>query len=384
MRQLFSKTETNNYKLFFPFAIPGLLLGLGLWIFNPDTAYNQIWHPWLMTYAFLFPIILGFIWTGIPRFIAAEFPSAYWKITYFILISLSYFFYFNNDIRNYKLIILFSYSGLMVWYIAAFFKRKTSPIFILVFLFYALLAASLGNLLIFLYEIRYVSHNVYLVGLNLYRFIFFLFLIGSVGSRLIPVMGKKKPPEKGAFYIWSLKIAYQPLFWIIIGAGFVFILATPVYISPVLLSFSRFLVLLFFLKEVWFLFRPTENKTFTFMLVQFTLVLVTISPFIHFIPGVSAISADHFLYLSMHYTLVLIVVTRVILSHGGYGLEKESKSNYFALAYSIMIIVIFIRTFTDIFLHPEYSFKLIAILLLAGTLVWLLEIVRSVVASFKK
>ncbi|MDH5657309.1 MAG: NnrS family protein [Spirochaetia bacterium] len=378
IKEPLSHEETNNYKLIFPFALPGFLLGTGIWLFDLDYSFQRMWHPYLLIHSMLFPIVLGFLWTGIPRFIASVYPSQRLKITYVILLLLNLASFSFQSIFLYKLFMFISYAGLLFWFFGFIRKRKVSPPAVLSFLFAALFAGFLGTGIIFLSEFMHIPQILKDFGFNQHRYVFFILLITAVGSRMIPVIEQKQITGKERLSISSLKISRHPYFWYINSLIIYTLLSIPVQIHTPAVSIIRVLVFLFIAKEIWYLFNPGKNRDMAagfLILIQFILI---ISPLIHLISGISMISSFHFFFIGVLFLTVMIISARVVLSHGGYGLRKEKKSLYFSAAYGIVICAMLLRTFSEYFFQWADIYRISIYLLLASTALWLLEIFHSV------
>jgi len=376
--ELLLSKETNNYKLFFPFALPALFTGIGMWFFDTDYNFTRTWHPLLLIHSMLFPVVLGFFWTGIPRFIAIEFPSLTTKIIYIFLLSAALFAFLIESIVSYKLIMFVSYAGIFFWYLKAVMKRKVSPPVVLSFLFFALLSGFIGTGIIFISEIHTIPSIILSYGLNLHRYVFFIMLITSVGSRMIPVMELKKPPGKDSYSIWSSSASKKPLIWWFISGVVFLILSVPVTADLITTAILRFLVLIFIAKEIFLFFRPSNNKNLATNFLYFIQIFLILSPFIVFIKGMTYASSSHFFFISMLFLFVMIVSARVVLSHGGHGLGKEIKSRLFAIAYLLITAGIFMRTFSyyidDLF--PVY--RITSAVIILAVCLWLVELFHSI------
>lgn len=379
IRKLFSKTEQDNYKLFFPLAVPGFFSGIGLWVVSENYTFSQIWHPLIMLHLFLFPVILGFLWTGIPRFLASEFPGGVWKFTYLLLVGLSYAAFAMNDPQLFRFSVFVSYAGLFIWLIQLIRKSKAAPVLIIPFLFYSLLSALLGSAILFasgMYELSYLWIKT---ANELYRFLFFSFLIGAVGSRLIPVLSLSQPPAKGSFTVWSIKSSGKSIFWWIAG-GFIFasVLVASAIGEEFLVSVKLF-VLIFFAKEIWLLFEPYKNKIMTVWYLRIAVYAVVISPLFYLIPKIFPPAAAHFQFLSMFVMLIFIVSARVILGHGGHDVEeKERYSVPLAVSYFLILIVLVVRPFTVYLPDRIFTHSMLALTLMASAILFLLEMFRAV------
>ena len=375
---LFSSHETNNYKLFFPMALPGFLCGIGIWSIDRDYTFSRTWHPFLVTHSMLFPIILGFLWTGIPRFIATEFPSNRLKTLYFILLTASLAAFAAQSLLLYKLIMFISYVGLFFWFFRAYSLRKVTPPIVISFLFFALTAGTIGTGIIFISEITSLPTIVQLTGKNLHRYVFFVMLITSVGSRMIPVMELKSPPGKKSLSVWALPISKNNYFWWIISGLIFLFLAIPPEVNINMVSFMRILILLFIVKEIWHFFQPGGNKIMITKFLYIVQILFLISPGIVFFKNVFFTSASHFFSLSILFLFVLMVSARVILAHGGHGLSREKHSYLFFIAYCSIIAGIFLRTFADYLIEYMPVFRITSIVLILSVGVWIIEILRAI------
>ena len=379
LKKLFAQNHEDNYKLFFPFAVPGFFTGMGFWIWGVDYGNSRFWHPFVMMHLFVFPVLLGFLWTGIPRFVASRFPSTNTRILYIILLLSAWLAYVFGNVVAFKVILFVSHLGLLLWYFALMKHSKIQPVLIPAFLFYGFLAGTLGSGIILLSELAVLPELMILAGNELYRFVMFLFLVGAVGSKMLPVMAKTPPYSKGAFSIWSLRLAFDNRFWWGIG-GIIFISCMfPVVLNRELFVLIRFAALLFLAREVWMLFRMPANRTMTVWFLKLAIFGIVISPFIHLAAGMRSSHASHAFFISMYLLLVMVVSSRVIFGHGGHDVDKKEKtSRLLFFAYMLVVIILILRPLSGYIIAQLLWYKIIAMIAIAGAILFLAEIGRTV------
>ena len=377
LAKFFSSEETNNYKLIFPLAIPGFIAGIGLWFIPEQRAFITRWHPWLMSLSFLFPIVLGFLWTGIPRFCAARFPSPIWKIFYILGIVLAFIAFLLDSLQVFLGIYFVLFLGLLLWYLELQRTKKASPFVVLAFLLFAFLSGTLGIGLRFASFFLDLPAAAIAGGRALFPDAFFLLLITAVGSRFFGVMGGKTPPAPGSFGIWSWSASRKPLFWYALGALSFLLLAIPPFLAPVWVRVVHFLLFLLLAREIWFLFRPGRARGLSAFFLTASLSLALVSPLARAFLPIREAGGAHVLYIPLLFVLVLIVAARVILAHGGYNLEKEQNSPLFFGAYSLAFLSLPVRLAADYYNNAPALLHASLGLLFFAFLFWLTEIARS-------
>lgn len=307
----------DPYRLFFPVGVFMGVLGVSLWLmfearwigFYPRQAHGN-----LMYFGMLWPFVVGFLMTAVPRMTSTWGPS-YWELAGAMLLA---FCQLVLNLRNLEWVsvILFGVQAflLLMFIVRRFLVSRKIPFPGFMFLPLAFLQAELGVLL---YAFGLASREV---ALLLAGEAFLMNLILGLGSRLIPMISRipaARPPSEaqpGESWIRPAITA------VLLNLGYGLEVLGFVFVGQILrllaIASACFLLLgLHRRPQVWSVSGVGFKIALGFVLVGQLLILFS-----------GGLAAQHLIYIGGFGLITLLVSTRVVLAHGGVDLSYEIGS----------------------------------------------------------
>jgi uncharacterized protein involved in response to NO len=342
------------YRFFFPM---GWLLGFWgafLWILFALNFidYPGALHPEIMMGGFLLCFVSGFLTTAAPKFTDSYPPTITDLRLSVIFTSLLFISLIFHEAVYFRFAVLLQFLFL-AWFVGnRFFKRKSNPPVVFLFIGFGLLSGIAGNILLI------TGHFVEL-GRLLFLHAYVLSFVLGIGSRLIPALLGAEISNFKMKTVFAVAVVFFSSFFI------------ESFISSYYGSMLRSLIILLIAILAWKIHQLPKRKAFQswgLWISCWSLVIGSLGA--NFFPDYR-IHLLHLVFISGLSMLTLMIATRVSLSHGKHDMSLEMKSRQLQAAIFLFILAALARVSAGFIpTFYEYHLTCAALIWIAGLILW--------------
>lgn len=379
----------DPYLIFFPASIAGALLSVGIWIpFSLQfTGLWQMSYPnWLHAYGvfslFVFPAIVGFLLTAVPRFTATAMPGIWSVSALFASICTAFAGFLSGSLLFIKIGFTATVLLLTLNVIIRFIRsEQKQPVFLFLYLVPGLCFAVFGSILSFFDSMQQVAS----------AFIFYaspLLIIMGAGSRILLTIQSSGFDDRND---WRRSMEQDHLLTILTAlllAGS-FLVEAALALNWLSFEYSRpvLAILRAFLIGLWLV----RMRMYAIQWKRVISVMVSGSVFFIFLGFLLTASDEglsrhlaHFFFVGGLSSVIFAVMVRVILSHGQMNLDYENTSKILMATFSLLILAAATRATAHMLLsgysnHLGYASFVFLIAVVLWSSVFLYKMIRNIV-----
>ncbi len=362
-----SSEVRDPYKIFFPLGVFAGTVGVLFW-FLFEARYIEFYpresHGNLMFFGMLWPFVIGFLMTAIPRMTSTPGPT-YLEVALAILLAFCQLvFNFRNLV--FASVVLFGLQALVLlaFIVRRFWISRRIPFPGFIFLPLAFVQAEAG---VWLFAFSLVSRET---ALLLAGEAFLMNLTLGLGSRLIPMISRmpaaRPPSETQTGETWVKPVAVA----LVLNLGYVlealgFATAGRALRLIAILAACFLLLDLHRRPQQWSVSGVGFKVALLFVLTGQTVVLFG-----------GGLPAQHLVYIGGFGLITLLVSTRVVLAHGGADLSYEIGSRRLGAMVACVSMAALLRWWAGYGFNGVFSFAAI-IVFCVGLALWTLRFVTT-------
>lgn len=328
----FWNRRVEAYRYLFPIGAIYALIGGGIWALyrvGLIENYPAAVHPALMTGGFLFSCALGFLWTGLPRFLGTPPPTFAELFPVLAVMGALTVMPLSIEPAALYAAALWSF-GVTAVFIGGRYRQRTKDIMQPIwFVAVGLIIGILASAILLLHEFAAIPTPIFSIARSFYFRGVMLFFVAGIGMRLIPSMAgvnpmpamqlatlelpNKRLPDGKALELIALAIVIAGAF-VIEGLGEIRIAAALVTGAMLWVSIRGF--------NIHHL--PHRGGAFQWG-VWLAGWATVVAPAIAAVFPEQYVHAWHILFIGGFGLLTPLVALRVTLSHGGYNPPTVEK-----------------------------------------------------------
>lgn len=371
MNKFFARSLSEPFRVFFPFAILGLLYGVLLWvpqIWSPDN-YPVLVHRYLMLNGYVGMLIAGFLMTAVPRF-SKTFEAQSFEILSFFLVTFLGLFFAYRDQES----LVFLLSSLQAVIILLFMfrritKRKENPPYSFIFIFVGLILWFLSGIGSLIYGTDAFKQLHYEGSITA--------IILGVGSRLIPgILGHIE-------IVSAQREKYETPDPILKTVPYHFYLSIILFVgSYFLLEFYGSIIRAVVVGTIgfayWKLYALPRERTALTWNIWVCGYMIVFSFILKAVWEDGVIHASHALFISGIVLIGLLISTRVIQSHGP---KDKTLENWKGLYWVSGLLLLAAATRVTAFIMPDGYLRHLgysSLVLTIAVLIWGLKYLRFI------
>lgn len=192
----FWNRRVEAYRYLFPIGAIYALIGGGVWALyriGMIASYPAATHPALMTGGFLFSCALGFLWTGVPRFLGTPPPTFGELFPVVAVMGILTVMPLSVGPAALYAAALWSF-GITFAFMAGRYRRRTKDIMQPIwFVAVGLIIGIIASAILLLQEFTTLPYPVFSIARSFYFRGVMLFFVAGIGMRLIPSMAGVNP-----------------------------------------------------------------------------------------------------------------------------------------------------------------------------------------------
>jgi uncharacterized protein involved in response to NO len=314
--------------------------------------YPGALHPEIMMGGFLLCFVTGFITTAAPKFTDSYPPTVMDLRLSVIFTAFQFLSLLSPDPLYFRMAALAQFLFLS-WFVAnRYFKRKSNPPMVFLFIAFGLFSGIVGIILLMTGLSVELGRLLFLQG-------YILNYVLGIGSRLIPALLGNDQRNFKFKTVLGIAIAFFATFVI------------EVFVSALIGSMLRNLIILFIAFYIWKIHKLPKRRGFQAWGLWLSCWSIVLGAFGAALVPDHRIHLLHLVFVSGLSMLTLMIGTRVTLSHGKHDMNLEMKSKHLLATICLFILAGLTRSSAG-FMPSLYEHHLgyAALVWIAGLVVW--------------